>query len=321
MFLHYSLKKGYYLAVFLQQNSRIPAARQTPEIIEKSVSNPSHMIATPATLTIVIIIIVTAFSPTASADHLPLWQLGIGAGVLNAPHYRGSESEDVVYLPVPYITYRGDVFKVDREGIRSEIFESDRLKLDISLAGNIPVPESDSNARAGMPGLDPLIELGPELEYRLWQNSDTSHQLWLKFPFRTVFSIGNPLIDYQGLSFSPYLNYRVNIRKPGTLWRYRVSIGPIFGDEKYHNYFYEVDNEFVTAEREEYHADTGYSGSRITMTLAKNTRKYFVGIFARYDSIDEATFEDSPLIETRNYFIMGLAFAWIFVDSDSRARH
>ena len=241
--------------------------------------------------------------------------------MLNAPHYRGSKSEDVVYLPIPYLIYRGEILKIDREGIRSEIFDTDRIKIDISLAGNIPVPESNTNARAGMPGLDPLGELGPELSLQLWQNNDKSHQFWLKLPFRTVFSIGNPLIDYQGLTFSPYLNYRVNIKQPGTLWRYRISVGPIYGDKKYHDYFYEVDKEFVTPEREEYHSNNGYSGSRVSMTLAKNTRKYFIGLFARYDNIKEATFENSPVVETRDYFIMGIAFAWIFTDSESRAAH
>lgn len=262
-------------------------------------------------------------STVCYAYHLPLWEFGLGAGVLNAPHYRGSKTVEVIYLPVPYLIYRGDFLKVDREGIRGELFESERLRLDISLAGNIPVPKTDNSARAGMPALDPVGEIGPELEIKLWdtatKNSDKSIEL--KIPFRPVFSVGNPLVEYQGWSLSPYINFELNMRKSHILMRYNLSIGPIFADRKYHNYFYQVDAKYQTAERDQYTADAGYSGSRITLTASRNSKKYFLGAFARYDNLSGAVFEDSPLVETRDYFIAGVAFAWIFSTSSESAKH
>ena len=255
------------------------------------------------------------------AYHLPLWEFGLGMGVLNAPHYRGSKTVENIYLPVPYVIYRGDVFKIDREGIRGELFQSDRVYLDISLAGNIPVPESDDSARAGMPSLDPLIEIGPELEFKLWNTSHDEQTLWFKTPYRLVFSVGNPLMKYQGWSLSPYLEYKIKTHQSTALMRYNISVGPIFAGSKYHKYFYEVDPEYVTPQREEYHADSGYSGSRITISVARNTRKYFLGLFARYDFLKNAEFVDSPLVETENYFIFGVAFAWIFTASSTHVPH
>ena len=150
-------------------------------------------------LALILLLIGNCFlTGTAYAFHLPLWEFGLGAGVLNAPHYRGSKTVEPIYLPVPYITYRGDFLKVDREGIRSELFKSDRIRLDISLAGNIPVPETDDSARAGMPSLDPLGEIGPELEFNLWKNQTADSSFWFKIPFRVVFSVGNPIIEHHG---------------------------------------------------------------------------------------------------------------------------
>ncbi len=259
---------------------------------------------------------------SSGAAHLPLWELGVGIGYLNAPHYRGSKTRADLALPFPYAIYRGDILKVDRdEGITGKIFKSDRLNLDISLAGSIPVPKTDASARAGMPSLDLLFEIGPELEYNLWRSDNREHNLWLKLPYRFVFSVGDPLMEYQGWTLSPFINYKIKLRQFGAIMRYSASLGPIFAGSKFHNYFYEVDPQFAKPERQPYVADSGYSGSRITISIARNARKYFVGIFARYDNLDNAVFADSPLVETTDYFVYGIAFAWIFTSSDAKALH
>lgn len=283
-------------------------------------SEPRNELKLPP-LAILATLILFGFPQITNAFHLPLWQFGLGAGVLNAPHYRGSKTVENIYLPVPYIIYRGDFLKVDREGIRSELVESDRLRLDISLAGNIPVPKTDDSARANMPSLDPLVEIGPELEIRLWETQNDAHNLRLKLPYRLVFSIGDPIMEHQGWSFSPYLNYQINWRKPFSLTRMNISLGPIYAGNKYHDYFYEVEPKYVTPERPQYDATSGYSGNRITITLSKNTNEYFIGAFARYDDLDGTTFADSPLVETHSYFIFGVAFAWIFSSSGETVPH
>ncbi|MCI0507284.1 MAG: MipA/OmpV family protein [Gammaproteobacteria bacterium] len=256
------------------------------------------------------------------AYHLPLWEMGAGAGVLNAPHYRGSKTQANIVLPIPYAIYRGDILRVDREeGVRGKLFESKYINLDLSFAGNIPVPDIEDSARAGMPGLDLLLEAGPELEIKLWQSGTRNQNLWFNIPYRFVFSAGDPFLQYQGWTLSPYINYKINVRQSSAFMRYSVSAGPIFAGSKYHNYFYEVAPEFVTPERQAYLAGSGYSGSRITASITRNAKKYFVGVFARYDNLEDAVFVDSPLVETRDYFIFGVAFAWIFVTSETSAAH
>ena len=249
----------------------------------------------------------------ARAFHLPLWEAGVGLGVISAPHYRGSETEVDLALPFPYIIYRGEIFRVDREdGVRGRLFKSEAVDFDLSLAGSIPVPDTDEGAREDMPGLDPLIEAGGELTINFWRAAGRDHSMQFVTPFRFVYSIGDPLIKYQGWTFSPYLNYRIRQRSTGILTRWNLSFGPIYADSDYHNYFYQVLPKFVTAEREAYDAERGYSGSRITLSVSRNTKKYTLGAFARYDNLDGAVFEDSPLVETRDYFVFGFAFGWIF---------
>ena len=251
------------------------------------------------------------------AFHLPLWEAGAGVGTLQVPTYRGSEKEVDVALPFPYIIYRGDVLRVDREdGIRGKIFKSDRIRFDLSLAGSIPVRDTDEGARKDMDGLDPLIEAGAELTMDLWKSTDRRHSFQFVTPFRFVYSVGDPFLKYQGWTLSPYLNYRIRRSSSASLMRYNASFGPIYADQDFHNYFYQVRPKDVTAERPAYDADRGYSGSRITLSAFRNTKQYVVGAFLRYDNLDHAAFEDSPLVETTDYFAFGFVFGWIFGTSD-----
>ena len=52
----------------------------------------------------------------AWAQDKPLWELGLGAGVLRAPDYRGSANHTTYVAPIPYLIYRGRHVQVDREG-------------------------------------------------------------------------------------------------------------------------------------------------------------------------------------------------------------
>ena len=89
----------------------------------------------------------------------------------------------------------------------------------------------------------------------------------------------------------------------------------MYASEDFHDYYYEVPPEFATATRPAYNADGGYSGARTTLTLSKRFKEYWVGAFARYDSLRGATFEDSPLVRTNHSFMAGIAVSWIFATS------
>lgn len=264
------------------------------------------------------------FSVPAAAYHLPKWELGLGAGVLRMPAYRGAAGRENTWLPVPYVAYRGGRFKVDEEGVRGTLLQRERFHLDFSVAGNLPV-SGNKGAREGMSNLDPIGEVGPSLEVMLGQLGDRHHeweqQWWLYLPLRAALSAGDPLIGYRGLVFSPNVNWVWLKGAARSRWRWNLSAGPIYASRTYHDYFYTVGADDVTTVRPAYDAEAGFSGKRVSLTLSINSRKWFVGGFVRYDDLHGAVFEDSPLVETRGYLAVGVAFSRIFLQSSENAPH
>jgi MipA family protein len=263
-------------------------------------------------------------SPPVAAYHLPKWEFGLGAGILNAPAYRGASGRKSYVLPVPYVAYRGERFKVDEEGMRGELLKSKRMHLDVSIAGSLPVA-AGGGVREGMKDLDPIGEIGPSLEFVLAQQGQRyegwEQQWWLRLPLRAALSVGDPLVGYQGWVFSPHLNGVWVKGAEGARWRWSLSLGPIFASRAYHDYFYTVSSRDANANRTGYEASAGYSGSRVTLSLSVNSKKWFVGAFARYDDLHGAVFENSPLVETRAYLAVGVAVSRIFMQSSEQAAH
>lgn len=271
-------------------------------------------------LLVLLLITLTASAPL-NAQMLPRWELGVGAGVLNLPYYRGSDIYKNYATPFPYLIYRGDRINIDRSGIQGHLFRSDRIRLDLSIAAGIPVSSDGDSPRAGMPDLDTTIELGPSLEFNLWRNSDRRQMLWLKLPLRSAHSIGGDgFLKHRGGTFSPYLEIEAK-SGPHEEWKASLSVGPLYADRDYHNYYYEVMPRYVTATRRNYHASGGYSGARTTLTVRKNlTDKLRLGAFARFDTLKDAEFEDSPLVSSKHYRAVGLALIWIFAESEEQVK-
>lgn len=257
----------------------------------------------------------TFVASVASAQELPLWELGIGAGVLHLPYYRGVDQTRVYGIPFPYLVYRGKYLSIDESGAHGRLFQSDNVRLELSLAGGVPVTGDGNSPRQGMPDLDPTAELGPSLEVRCWQNHDHRRKLWLNLPLRSALSVNINRIAYQGWTFSPYIEYTVESPHPGD-WKLGLAWGPLYANKAYHDYFYAVAPTYVTATRPEYSASGGYSGNRVTLTLQRNIGDLWLGAFVRYDDLDNAAFLDSPLVNTRHYLASGLAFTWIFSKSE-----
>jgi outer membrane protein len=271
-----------------------------------------------------VLIVIAFYSTSALAYHLPMYEWGVGMAGLDVPAYRGAKGHQSYGLPFPYVIYRGEYVRVDEEGMRGRLFNTDRVVLDISLAGNVPVPKDSTSARAGMPKLDPVGEVGPTLDFSLWHDGKRSlgkTSLWLKLPMRAAVSVGDPLIANQGWVFSPYLDFRYRRGASRSYWRVSLSVGPLYASRRYHEYFYKVADEYATATRPAYQPDAGYSGSRATVSLVVNSRHWFLGAFARFDRLEGAAFVNSPLVETRSYFATGFAVAWIFGASKERAPH
>ena len=257
-------------------------------------------------------------SSFASGDELPLWEAGLGFTGLSMPDYRGSNEQRDYLFPLPYLVYRGDILKLDRKGMRGLLFQSDRVELNISADGGVPVRSGRNSARANMPNLDPTLQIGPSLDICLVRDCEADQTVQVRFPVRAV--LASDLSRVQGIGFvaNPQLNVDFKNIGPGKGWNFGFALGPIFATERYHDYFYQVSPQYaVPSVRPSYDAHSGYSGSMIVMALSKRFDHVWFVSFARYDDLNGAVFTDSPLVKTRHSYMGGFGFAWVFGQSST----
>jgi MipA family protein len=250
----------------------------------------------------------------SESGQYPLWEAAVGLVGFSFPDYRGSDQSRLYLLPFPYFIYRGEVLRVDRERVRGLFFQRSWVELDFSLGGSVPVDSSRNNARKGMPDLSPALELGPSLELILGEKKG-DYRTTVTLPFRFAAAIDFPQIYGIGWVFTPRLNIdKYNIGGwPGL--NLGMSLGPVFGSDAYHDYYYSVRPGYATPFRPAYSAQGGYGGTQLSVGLSKYYKKFWVSLFARWDQLDGAAFADSPLYKKNSSLIAGLVFTWIFAES------
>ncbi len=247
------------------------------------------------------------------------WELGLGASAVHLPHYIGSDEAHQWLLPIPYFVYRGDHLQVDRNFIHGGLFERGRLKIDLSLSGTPPVDSDENDARRGMPDLDALGEIGTAFQYTL--NADERHIWRVDLALRKAVAT-----DFRSLSDAGYNGalqlYYAHVWQDGLhggdrgQWRLESSLGPVFGNARYHDYLYGVDAAYATDARPAYRADGGQGGWRWSLGVTRREGRFWIGAFIRGYQLDEAVFADSPLVRERDSVFAGVAMAWIFHRGD-----
>jgi outer membrane protein len=265
------------------------------------------------------LLLLALFLPkNAISEEKPLWEFGIGAGVLQMPDYKGSNENRLYVLPYPYLVYRGGILKVDEQRISGRIFKTDRVLLDFSGYGAVPVDSSKNSARAGMPNLDPTFELGPALKIVILQNVDYKYKMSLAIPIRAFFSTNFYSVRHEGWVFSPRIDFEKKDVIPQTGLEIGISVGPTFADSSYNDYFYTVEPAYATETRPAYSAGGGYSGMTATLGLKKAYKQFVFNAFISADFLDGAVFQNSPLVKTKTSIMSGLSVSWIFLKSDKK---
>lgn len=246
-------------------------------------------------------------SKTATAETAPLWELRVAATAARLPHYIGSNEYKNYFFPLPYLIYRGEFIQADRDNMRTIFFKNGHLETDLSIWGNPPVP-GDNRARTGMDELDALVEIGPAVRY-YFQDNGRSDALYLKGAVRTAFSVGwnsGPDVHYQGLHGSMHLVLKNSSLFRDQKMRFHLSSGLHFANSKFNSYFYEVGTEDVIPGRNSYGTNGGYSGFSLAGSITKQLYSGLsIGCYGRWDNINGATYEDSPLVDTDNNYSIG----------------
>jgi MipA family protein len=248
---------------------------------------------------------------------LPLWEVGAGVATLSIPDYRGSDRRRGYVLPLPYFMYRGEFLKADRNGVRAALFTSDRVEANLSLNATVPVDSADNPLRQGMADLRPTVELGPTLDFHLWNSASRNMKLDFRAPLRAAITIESSP-KHIGSLFAPSLNLDVIDPAGFAGWKLGIGGGPLISSRNYNRYFYSVSPTEARPGRPAYAASGGYSGMQFTTTLSKRFARYWVGGFLRYDNLAGAVFADSPLVQRRNALSAGVGVAWIFGASHVR---
>jgi outer membrane scaffolding protein for murein synthesis (MipA/OmpV family) len=267
-------------------------------------------------------------------EPLSLWELGVGGGAFYNPKYPASSEGRFFSLALPFVVYRGETFRIgDGGGARAVLVENETFEVDFSFGVALPSDSEDNSARVGMPELDFLGEIGPQMIFMLGnydfdKNADDENmgtnlgkgRLDFRLQARAVFSTDFNRIDGRGYIFEPQISYQHRgLKHEDTA--FNISFGMIFATEETHDYFYEVSPEFATAARPAYDAKAGYLGSELTLGLSfrvsENVRA-FVGGSAQFHSL--AANKDSPLFEKEVTYSIGTAFVWRFYKSDAKAK-
>ena len=181
----------------------------------------------------------------------------------------------------------------------------------MSVNGSVPVRSSDNPVREGMPDLDPTIELGPSLDFRLAHSQRRT--LRLRLPVRALVASDFHSVHGAGWIANPNLSLDVRLDRG---WRLGLVAGVLFGDRRNHGYYYGVAPEFARAGRPAYDAPAGYAGAQVIIAISKRFGPWFLGGFVKQDFLEGAAFESSPLVERRSNLAAGIAVAWTFARSE-----
>lgn len=253
----------------------------------------------------------------------PRWEFGVGAGYVETPDYPASANTNRAALALPFFIYRSPLLRFDDGGLQAVAFENPRLKIDFSVGGSLSANSDAGGLREGMPDLDYLFELGPELTLLLSAPTDDRARSWrmaLDLRLRAVVSTDFVGIDRRGTVLESALTLRRRALADRPLDAF-ASLSGLAATRALHDYFYGVDARFARVDRPAFDADGGYLGSQLTLGFSYRPRGdlRLVVALAR-DFHHGAANTDSPLFERRSTGGIGIGLVWTIRESTKRVR-
>jgi len=274
----------------------------------------------------VVILILALIAPAVFAQETddqetdPLWEMRLAAFGRYGPAYPASEDDQFDFIPLPLPIYRGKFLRLFDETdnpIRGRIFRRDRIKLDFAFDLNFPSDSDDIDARKGMPDLDLLLEIGPELELEFVRPAMFDGRWFLGIQLRPAFSFDGLDPSFRGVVFSPELTYRKKLDSDKD--EIKVRLTPVFASAKYMDYFYTVDPAFATQDRPAFDADSGYLGTELALSWRNILNDKFEFLMGTRLSFHQgAANENSPLFTQDTTLSVYAAFTWKFWESERR---
>lgn len=245
------------------------------------------------------------------------WEIGAGVAGFDIPHYVGAAESKQYLIPVPYAKLKAEYFEFDR-GLKGFLFSSPRVRLDVSADLGVPVRSKDSIARNGMPNLDTVLQLGPSVEVALTGDRYAENELRLEFPLRAAIATDIKSVENVGWIFEPRITYehrRESRYQFGQGLEYYATLGLRYSTRDYHAYYYDVAPQFAVPGRPQYAADKGYSGLVANVVASWRQGQALYWVLVQYRSLNNAVVEFSPLVEDKDYMLVGAGISWVFAQS------
>ncbi|MCK5003051.1 MAG: MipA/OmpV family protein [Gammaproteobacteria bacterium] len=260
-----------------------------------------------------ILLSISLFYSSNSISKDIIWDLGAGIAAIDLNLYPGSSDSKQYMFPLPYFTLLAKKLEIDR-GIRGFLFKSDTVVLDVSADFGIPVDSDDSGVRVGMPDLDTTLQVGPSLEFLLNKPGRDLFDVRFELPLRTVLATDFKHTSNEGWLMEPRFSVeKRRLYKSGLAMK--LTLGLKYATRDFHAYYYDVDPAFSTATRPAYASEKGYGGSFATLSASWRDGNWIWWTLLRYQNLNDAVFEESPLVEEKDYYLVGVGFAWIFAQN------
>jgi outer membrane scaffolding protein for murein synthesis (MipA/OmpV family) len=250
-----------------------------------------------------------------SASTQPLWELGAAGVGVSQQAYPGASAQVSRGLALPYFVYRGEILRADRDTAGLRAIKTDRMELDIGVAGSFGARSDEIDERQGMPKLGTLIEFGPRVKWKLGQ--DQAGGGWrVELPLRGVFDLSDGAA-HRGMAFEPKLVYQ---RRASAGWFYATSVSAIVADKRLAQTFYGVAPQYALPSRPSYEAQSGLVAWRLNATVGHQlSRDWRIFGFGRIDSVAGAANENSPLVKKTMGASLGLGLTYTWLRSERGA--
>jgi MipA family protein len=232
------------------------------------------------------------FASDAFSKDKPVLEVNAVTGVGMIPDYPGANQAHIKYLALPFITYRGETIKSDLEGVKADVVKKTKVAVDASLSGSLPTSSKDNDARAGMPNLDTMIEVGPSA-YVLIPAGERD-QFRIQAPLRAVYSTDFKRWVDRGFIFAPGFLYKHALNSEASQ-NLTVYLSVNFMTKRLNNYFYEVDQPYVTNDRPLYRAHTGYTYSHLSLRYDIEVSRFKFFVMAGAQNYSGSANAGSPL--------------------------
>jgi outer membrane scaffolding protein for murein synthesis (MipA/OmpV family) len=246
-------------------------------------------------------------------EQLPQWEFGLAAAALRVPAYPSSASTSERQFLVPWAVYRGEKVRLQDGGAKLIALENSRFTVDVSIAASLNANSQDAPLRQGMPDLDYLLEFGPKIDYRIFDRQLESGQrrrMSWSTALRAAISTDFASVDSRGAVLGTQLRYRHSGLADGKA-SLSVSLSAAWASEKLHDYFYQVDQAFVTPDRAAYDAGAGFVGAGLRFGFSRQITprlSTYLGVGAALHH--GAKNRNSPLFERESNFSVFGGVSW-----------